>query len=95
LVQLAPGPYQATLDQAKATKARDEANLENARKDLARYSQLVKKQFAPEQQFATQKATVAAAEATVKMDQALVDSAALANGQVLVVALASRMSRIS
>jgi membrane fusion protein, multidrug efflux system len=77
LIQLDPRPYQAALDQAKATKARDEANLENDRKDLARYSQLVQKQFAPEQQFATQQATVAAAEATVQMDQAAIDSAAL------------------
>jgi membrane fusion protein, multidrug efflux system len=77
LVQLDSRPYQAALDQAKATKARDEANLENARKDLARYSQLVQKQFAPEQQYATQQATVAAAEATIQMDQAAIDSASL------------------
>src|SRR5262249_54066383 len=77
LVQLDPRPYQAALDQAKATKARDEANLENARKHLARYSELIQKQFAPEQQYATQAATVTAAEASVQMDQAAIDSAAL------------------
>jgi membrane fusion protein, multidrug efflux system len=42
LVQLDPRPYQATLAQARGALARDEANLANARADLARYQKLVK-----------------------------------------------------
>ncbi|MDE2362947.1 MAG: biotin/lipoyl-binding protein [Hyphomicrobiales bacterium] len=38
LVQLDARPFQATLDQALAKKAQDEATLNNARLDLARYS---------------------------------------------------------
>lgn len=77
LVQLDPRPYQAALDQANANLARDQANLENARKDLARYADLLKKSAAPEQQYATQQATVAAAEATVQSSQAAIDQAKL------------------
>lgn len=77
LMQIDPRPFQAALDQAKATHARDQATLDNARKDLARYAALLEKQFAPEQQYATQLATVAADEATVRMDQANIDAAAL------------------
>lgn len=77
LIQIDPRPFQAALDQANATRARDQATLDNARKDLARYATLLQKQFAPEQQYATQFATVAADEATVRMDQANIDAAAL------------------
>ncbi|MFJ5489286.1 biotin/lipoyl-binding protein [Hansschlegelia beijingensis] len=38
LAQIDPRPYQAALDQAKARKAQDEAQLANARRDLARYT---------------------------------------------------------
>ncbi len=37
LVEIDPRPYQAALDQAKAKKAQDEANLANANLDLQRY----------------------------------------------------------
>jgi membrane fusion protein, multidrug efflux system len=77
LFQIDPRPFQAALDQANAAQARDQANLENARKDLARYATLLQKQFAPEQQYATQLATVAADEAIVRLDQAAIDAAKL------------------
>ena len=76
-MQIDPRPFQAALDQATASAARDQANLDNARKDLARYAQLLEKQFAPEQQYATQLAAVAADEATVRMDQANIDATKL------------------
>ena len=38
LVQIDPRPYQAALDQAKAKKAQDEANLANANLDLQRFT---------------------------------------------------------
>ena len=41
LIELDARPFQAVLDQANATLARDEANLKNAQADLARYAQLV------------------------------------------------------
>jgi multidrug efflux system membrane fusion protein len=77
LFQIDSRPFQAALDQANAAQARDQANLENARKDLARYATLLQKQFAPEQQYATQLATVAADEAIVRLDQAAIDAAKL------------------
>src|SRR5262249_38571739 len=40
LVEIDPRPFQAALDQAKAKKAQDEANLANANLDLQRYTRL-------------------------------------------------------
>jgi membrane fusion protein, multidrug efflux system len=77
LIELDARPFQAALDQANATLAKDQANLANAQADLARYARLLKDSFAPEQQYATQKATVAEDEATVKSDQAAIDAAKL------------------
>ena len=77
LIELDARPFQAVLDQANATLARDEANLKNAQVDLARYAQLLQHNNAPEQQYATQQATVAQDEATVKNDQAAIDAAKL------------------
>src|SRR5271169_2773319 len=42
LAQIDPRPFQAILDQAVAKKSQDEANLANAKLDLARYSTLAK-----------------------------------------------------
>jgi membrane fusion protein, multidrug efflux system len=77
LIELDARPFQAVLDQANATLARDEANLNNAQIDLQRYAQLLQHNNAPEQQYTTQKATVAQNEATVKNDQAAIDAAKL------------------
>lgn len=77
LVQLDVRPFQATLDQANANLAKDQANLANAQKDLVRYSDLLKRSFAPEQQVATQKATVAEDQASIESDKAMVDAAKL------------------
>lgn len=77
LFQIDPRPYQATLDQAQATLAKDQANLANAQKDLGRYADLLKRDFAPEQQFATQQATVSEDQSATKSDQAQVDAARL------------------
>ena len=41
LIQIDPRPYQAALEQAQATKQKDEAQLAGAQLDLARYEQLV------------------------------------------------------
>ena len=75
LVQIDPRPYQATLDQAKAKKAQDEATLKDAQLNLARYGALANKEFASEQQFNTQQATVQQLMAQIQGDQAAIDSA--------------------
>ncbi len=77
LIQLDPRPYQAALDQAKANLTRDQAVLSNAKVDLARYSNLLKRNFSPEQQVATQQTTVAQNEATGQADQAAIQAAQL------------------
>ena len=46
LMQVDPRPYQAQLEQAEANKAKDQANLENAQRDLARYAAIVNNQLA-------------------------------------------------
>ena len=45
LVEIDPRPYQAALDQAKAKKEQDAANLENTKRDLARSQSLDSEQF--------------------------------------------------
>jgi multidrug efflux system membrane fusion protein len=77
LIQLDARPYQAALDQAKATLAKDQASLANAQTDLQRYSKLLEQNFTPEQQYATQKSTVAQAEAADQNDEAAIKAAQL------------------
>ena len=75
LAQIDPRTYQAALDQATAKKAQDEAQLANARLDLARYAKLVANNYTTAQQADTAKAQVAQLEAQVKQDQAQIDNA--------------------
>ena len=78
LVQIDPRPYQAQLEQAEANKAKDEANLENAKLILTRYAALVNTHLAvTQQQYDTQKATVDQLVASVQSDQAQIDAAKL------------------
>ena len=67
--------YQAQYDQAVAKKAQDEAQLENARIDLDRYTRLAQGNFGSRQQADTQRALVAQLEAQVRVDQAAIDNA--------------------
>jgi membrane fusion protein, multidrug efflux system len=73
LVEIDPRPFQATLDQAKAKKAQDEANLANANLDLQRYTKLG--EFATRQQTDTQRSTVAQLTAQIAADDAAVSNA--------------------
>src|SRR5579871_1656735 len=75
LVEIDDGPYQAALTQAEGQLIRDQATLENAKIDLARYQQLAPLKAIPEQQLATQIATVHQDEGIVKLDQGQIDSA--------------------
>jgi len=77
MVEIDPRPYQVQLEQAEGQLARDEATLNNARVDLDRYQKLMAQNAIPEQQLATQKATVAQDEGIVKSDQGQIDSAKL------------------
>jgi multidrug efflux system membrane fusion protein len=76
LARVDPVTYQAALDQAVAKKALDEAQLANAKVDLARYTNLVKTNAIAPQQLDTQKTLVAQLEAQVKLDQGAIDNAA-------------------
>jgi multidrug efflux system membrane fusion protein len=73
LVEIDPRPYQATLDQAKAKKAQDEANIANANLDLQRYTKLG--EFATKQQTDTQRSTVAQLTAQIAADDAAIFNA--------------------
>lgn len=75
LAQIDPRIYQAALDTAVAKKAQDEAQLANARLDLARYEKLVARNYASAQQADTAKAQVAEFVALVQQDQAQIDNA--------------------
>jgi multidrug efflux system membrane fusion protein len=77
LVEIDPRPFQVQLAQAEGQLVKDQAALENARIDLARYQTLLTQNAVPEQQLATQKATVQQDEGTVKTDQGLIESAKL------------------
>jgi membrane fusion protein, multidrug efflux system len=75
LAEIDARPFQAVLDQAQAKKQQDEANLTNAKLDLARYSTLVKQSFASQQQVDTQNSMVNQLTAQIAADTAAIDSA--------------------
>jgi membrane fusion protein, multidrug efflux system len=75
LVEIDPEPYQAALNQAQATKLRDEAMLENARLDLTRFTRLATTGAATIQQLDTARAQVKQLEASIQSDQAAIYSA--------------------
>jgi multidrug efflux system membrane fusion protein len=74
LAQIDPRTFQAALDNAVAKKAQDEAQLANARLDLARYQKLVANAYTSAQQADTAKALVAQYAALVQQDQAQIDT---------------------
>lgn len=75
LAQVDPVTYKAALDQAKAKKVLDEAQLANAKLDLERYTNLVKTKAIAPQQLDTQRALVAQLEAQVDLDKGAIDNA--------------------
>src|ERR1017187_418038 len=74
LAQIDPDPFRAQLEQTEAKKAQDESQLANARLDLQRDADLIAQKIATQQAYDTQKSLVAQQEATVKADQAAIDS---------------------
>ncbi|MNX14910.1 Multidrug resistance protein MdtA precursor [compost metagenome] len=77
LAQVDPRAYQVALDQARGTQMQNQAQLENARRDLQRYQALFKQDSIARQQVDTQAALVRQYEGAVKSDQANVDNAKL------------------
>src|SRR4051794_29105543 len=75
LARIDPVLFEATLNQAKAKKAQDEAQLANAQNDLERYQRLAATNAINKQQLDTQRATVAQLTAQVQSDTAAVESA--------------------
>jgi len=74
LAVIDPRPYQAVVTQAQGQLQRDQAALENARLDLKRYQSALEQHAIPEQQLATQQATVHQDEGTTLLDQGNLDA---------------------
>ena len=74
LAEIDPRPFQVALEQMEGQLARDQAQLNNARVDFARYDQLRKEGVVAQQQVDTQNATVGQLEGAVRADQAQIDN---------------------
>ena len=69
-----PRPYEVLLEQYTAQLARDTAALSQAQMDLTRYQTLGRQQSIAKQTLDDQKFTVAQDQATIKIDQAQIDT---------------------
>jgi multidrug efflux system membrane fusion protein len=70
LAQIDPRPYEVLKQQAEAQLGKDQAALNQARSDLARYQRLEKQKSIAEQTYVDQKFLVQQDAAAVKLDQA-------------------------
>ncbi|MCS2168305.1 MdtA/MuxA family multidrug efflux RND transporter periplasmic adaptor subunit [Scandinavium manionii] len=77
LAEIDPSQFNVDLAQAQGQLAKDNATLSNARRDLARYQQLVKTNLVSRQELDTQQSLVTESLGTVKADEAAVASAQL------------------
>jgi multidrug efflux system membrane fusion protein len=84
LVEIDPRPFQAVLGQAEATLAKDQALLESAQKDEARYRELLERDLIARQQYDQAHANAGALAATAKADRAVVENARLQVGYTLI-----------
>ena len=75
LAKIDPRLYQAALDQAKASKAQDEAALVAAQKDLERFQTLVLKNAETQQNVDLQQAKVDQTKASIDADAAAIETA--------------------
>jgi len=75
IAQIDPRPFQAALDLAIATKAKDSAQLAGARSDLERFQTLAPQNLTSTQVLQEQQALVAQLAAQVKGDQASIENA--------------------
>jgi membrane fusion protein (multidrug efflux system) len=84
LYTIDPAPYQAALDSAKATLARAEANVANARLQAQRVSELVAENAVSKQEYDNATAALKASEADVAAGRAAVQSARINLGYTTV-----------
>jgi membrane fusion protein, multidrug efflux system len=77
LAEIDSRPYQAQLTQAQGQLVRDQAALENARLDLARYRTLSGQDSISKQQYDAQESLVHQLEGSVRLDQGQIDNAKL------------------
>ena len=77
LLQIDPRPFQAALEQAQANKQKDEAQLVGAQLDLDRYEKLIGSGWQTRQSYDQQKATVGQLQASIKGDEAQINTAKL------------------
>ena len=77
LAEIDPSQFKIALAQAQGQLAKDQATLANARRDLARYQQLVKTNLVSRQELDAQQALVSESVGTIKADEAAVASAQL------------------
>ena len=77
LAQIDPSQFKVALAEAQGQLAKDNATLANARRDLARYQQLIKTSVVSRQELDTQQSLVTQTAGTVKADEASVASAQL------------------
>jgi multidrug efflux system membrane fusion protein len=75
LAQIDPRPNRSAYEQAVATKAKDAAQLANAKRDLDRYLLLQPQDLASKQTVDTQRAMVDQLTAQIQVDQAVIDNA--------------------
>jgi multidrug efflux system membrane fusion protein len=86
LAQIDTSPLQATLDQAIAKEAEDEAQLAEAALELERDQVLVQRQAIPQQTLDQQQAKVGQLRATVNADRAAISSARIQLGYAFITA---------
>jgi len=84
LFHIDPRPLQASLDQARATLARDEAQADAGRRDDVRYQTLAAKGYVSRSQADQIHATALAQQATVEADRAALRSATVSLGYTTV-----------
>lgn len=94
LFQIDPAPYNATLQSARATLARAEANLTQAKALADRYGPLVKENAISQQEYANAQAAQKQAEADVAAGRAAVQTASINLGYANVTApISGRIGR--
>ncbi len=77
IMEIDPKPYQAALDQAKGSLAHDQALLNNARTEYARYSALFNAGVVSKEVLDANQATLGQYEGAIQADQAAVQNAQL------------------
>lgn len=77
LARIDPRPFEVALDQALGAQQQNQAQYENAKRDLQRYQTLRKQDSIASQLLDTQAALVRKFEGLIKSDQATVDNARL------------------